>query len=221
MNSLTPRSATSDRFFYELSSTPRSRAHFAKLPDPKPGYRRYDNKLTISSHSPQGRLSIKFELSETECSLSGKNPFRLALNVENNTNLPLAFAVGRQPMLASEAFSRGPELVISHADTREVVATYRFEVCSVPEVPRIVKRSGLYDEDDFDQLLPGRYERIMVDLNSQSVFKEEFCDDLMLKLRVGLKYRVQIQDSTWENGKTAPVRCRTWRMGPNVFEVVD
>ncbi|KAK5051544.1 hypothetical protein LTR84_003196 [Exophiala bonariae] len=215
-----PNTAVSDRFSNESCSTPESRAHFAKLPDPKSGYQPYDNKLPISSHSPQGRLSIQFELSGTKCSISGQNAFRLALSVENGTNLPLAFAVGRQPMLISEAYSRGPELIISQADDREIVATYRFEVCSVPEVPRIIKQSGLYDGEDFDHLRPGVTEPITVDLNSQSVLKEEFCDDLMEKLAVGRKYRISIRGSRWESGKTAPVRCQACRRGPDVFEVV-
>ena len=221
MNPAPTDSTPGDRFLLEAASTPDSRAHFATMPDPGAGYQIYQNTLAMSSHSPQGRLTINFELSGTKCSLSGKTSFYLALDVENNTNLPLAVAQGEPIKVESSAHSRGPEIKISNAETREFVAAYRFEICSVPDIDRIVKTSDFYEHDDFDHLLPGRTESFVIDINDHSLFRDQLCDDFMNKVTVGAKYMIEIQSSTWEEHKTSPVRCQVWRKGPNVFEVVE
>jgi hypothetical protein len=189
------------------------------MPDPGAGYQVYQNRLAMSSHFPQGRLSINFEMSGAKCSLSGKTPFFLALDLENHTNLPLAIAQGEPIILESSAHSRGPEIKISNAETRELVAAYRFEICSVPDIERIIKTSGVYEYDNFDHLLPGCTESIVVDINDHGLFRDQLCDDFVTKVTVGVKYKIEIQSSTWEEHKTSLVRCQVWRKGPNVFEV--
>lgn len=221
MNSQPTQPAPGDRFLLEAASTTDSRAHFATMLDPGAGYRVYQNTLTMSSHSPQGKLSINFELSGTKCSLSGETTFYLALDLENKANLPMAIARGEPIILDSSAHSRGPEIKISNAETREFVASYRLEICSVPDIERIIKISGAYEYDDFDHLLPGCTESIVVDINDHGLFRDQWCNDFMKKVTVGVKYKVEIESSTWEEQKTSPVRCQVWRKGTNVFEVVE
>lgn len=210
-----------NRFDHEVTSTPESRAHFATMPDPLPGYRIYQNTLAMSSHSPQGKLCINFALSDTKCSKSDKEPFFIAMDLKNETNLPLAIPQGEVIRTEDSAHSRGPEVRISNADTRQAVATYRLEVCSVPDIDRMVSGSPTYERDDFDHLMPGHTEQIVIDINETGLFRDEWCDDFMQKATVGAKYKIDFVSSTWEERKTAPVRCQVLRKGSNIFEVVE
>jgi len=191
------------------------------MPDPRAGYQIYHNTLEMSSHSPQGRLSIDFTLSDTKCSKSGKESFFITINLKNDTNLPLAVAQGEVIRVKESAHSRGPEVLISNAETRKTISTYRLEVCSVPDIDRMVKGSLIYEPDDFDHLLPGNTDQIVIDINETGLFKDEWCDDFMKKADVGGKYKIDFFSSTWEERKAAPVRCQVSKKGSNVFEVIE